>query len=148
VFELHHIGYLVQDLAPSAADFVARFDYLVESVVIDDARQTAKVQFLRQVGAMHWLELVSPTGPHSKLYNALQHGEGLHHLCYEVSNLEQAAKQLREQKMLPLGKPQPAEAFSGRSIAWFMDRGGLLIELLEGGPGELSLATLRRTRKD
>ncbi|HEY2759292.1 MAG TPA: VOC family protein [Pirellulales bacterium] len=142
MFQLHHIGYLVNDMAASAATFAARFGYVIESDIIEDPRQTAKVQFLRQAGAMLWLELVTPTGPGSKLYNTLAKGEGLHHLCYEVPSLEVAGQQLREQYMLPLGKTQPATAFPGRSIAWYMDRGSQLIELLEAGVGPLSLASL------
>ncbi len=113
MFQLHHIGYLVKDMAVSAASFAARFEYTIESDVIEDPRQTARVQFLRQPGAMHWLELITPTGPGSKLYNALAKGEGLHHLCYEVPSLEAAGQQLREQHMLPLGKAQSATAFPG-----------------------------------
>lgn len=147
MFQLHHIGYLVKDMAASAASFAARFGYAIESDVIEDPRQTARVQFLRQPGAMHWLELITPTGPGSKLYNALSKGEGLHHLCYEVPSLEAAGQQLREQHMLPLGKAQPATAFPGRSIAWYMDRGSQLIELLEAGEGTLSLASLAHVER-
>ena len=143
MFQLHHIGYLVKDMAVSAASFADRFGYAIESDVIEDPRQTAMVQFLRQPGALHWLELVTPTGPGSKLYHALAKGEGLHHLCYEVPSLEAAGQQLRQQQMLPLGKAQPATAFPGRSIAWYMDRSSQLIELVEAGNGALSLANLR-----
>ena len=76
------------------------------------------------------------------MYNALERGEGLHHLCYEVLDLAAAGQLLREQKMLLLGKAQLAAAFPGRSIAWYMDRQSQLVELLEAGEGALSLARL------
>jgi hypothetical protein len=60
-----------------------------------------------------------------------------------VPNLQQAADQLRQQNMLPLGKPCPATAFSGRLITWFMDRGQLLVELLQAGPGDFALDSIR-----
>jgi hypothetical protein len=36
----------------------------------------------------------------------------------------------------------PAVAFPDRSIAWLMDRQGMLVELLEANSGILSLASL------
>jgi methylmalonyl-CoA/ethylmalonyl-CoA epimerase len=143
VFDLHHIGFLVTDIPPAAAGFMERFGYVVESPIIEDTTQTARVQFLRQPEAVNWLELITPSGLQSKLSQALQRGGGLHHLCYEVPNLEAAAEHLRQQNMLPLGRPCPATAFSGRLIAWFMDRGQMLVELLQAGPGDFSLDSIR-----
>jgi methylmalonyl-CoA/ethylmalonyl-CoA epimerase len=143
VFDLHHIGFLVADISSAAADYESRFGYIVESPVIEDPTQTARVQFLRQPGAVHWLELISPNGPQSKLTKALQRGGGLHHLCYEVDDIERAAEHLRQQQMLPLGKANPATAFSGRLIAWFMDRGQMLVELVQAGAGDFSLSSIR-----
>ena len=42
MFQLHHIGYLVKDIAASAASFADRFGYVIESEVIEDPRQTAQ----------------------------------------------------------------------------------------------------------
>jgi methylmalonyl-CoA/ethylmalonyl-CoA epimerase len=141
-FRLHHIGYLVADIDSAAREFVTRFGYVAESDVIDDDRQTARVQFLRQPGAGHWLELITANRPGGKLSKALEHGGGLHHLCYEVEDLPKACDKLRIDGMLPLGEAQPAAAFSGRSIAWFMDRNKMLIEIVENGAGQMSLASI------
>src|SRR5271156_386291 len=102
VFELHHIGFLVADIPSAAADFVERYGYVAESSVIEDPTQTARVQFLRQPDTVHWLELITPVGSKSKLSDALQRGGGLHHLCYEVPDIEQASEHLRKRSMLPL----------------------------------------------
>jgi methylmalonyl-CoA/ethylmalonyl-CoA epimerase len=138
-FALHHIGVLVAEIEPAAQLYLARFGYQIASKIISDPIQTAYVQFLSLPGGANWLELVAPNGPTSKLMRALERGGGLHHLCYEVAQIELAGAQLREQAMLPLGAPAPATAFGGRRIAWFMDRAGTLVELVEQGPGPLSL---------
>lgn len=144
MFDLHHIGYLVSDIPAAAREFVDRFGYRVESAIVEDTIQTARVQFLRQPGAAHWLELIAPSNSKSsKLSKALELGGGLHHLCYEVADLAQASEKLRFSGMLPLGEPRPAAAFSGRLIAWYMDRAKLLVELVESGPGDLSLANIQ-----
>ena len=129
-FRLHHIGYLVRDLA-EAEVFRDRFGYAIESDVVEDPVQTALVQLIRQPHSTSLIELVRPTGPESKLTRALAKGGGLHHLCYEVDDMDKACTHLRNQGMLALTAPAPALAFGRRRIAWFMDRGAMLIELLE-----------------
>jgi len=142
-FRLHHVGIVVPDLAPAIREYVDRFGFLVESEPIADPAQTATVCFLREPEARHWTELVSPIGAASKLHGALRHGAGTNHLCYEVESVIEAGAHLRDHGMLALGAPTPAVAFDGRVIAWYMDRSKLLVELVEAGPGALSLSRLR-----
>ncbi|QYY36185.1 VOC family protein [Ruficoccus sp. ZRK36] len=142
VFTLHHTGYLVADIEKAASSYTGLLGYRIESPVIEDPVQTAHVQFLRLPGADSWLELISPASEKSKLSNALSKGGGLHHLCYEVADIEAACAHLRAGGMFPLASPVAAAAFSGRKIAWFMDERRLLIELVEAGEGDLSLASL------
>jgi len=146
-FKLHHYGVLVKDIGAAAHDFVKRLGYVIESEVIEDPVQTARVQFLRQPGTTSWLELVTPNGPDSKLTNALKKGGGPHHICYETDDLDRACENLRGQAMLVLSKPVPAKAFPGRRIAWVMDQSAILIELLERGEGPLSLASISADSK-
>jgi len=142
-FRLHHVGYLVRDLS-AAQEFVDRLGYRIESDVIEDPVQTAFVQLIRQPDTACWLELVMPNGSESKLAKALSKGGGLHHLCYEVNDIVRACDHLRGQAMLTLSNPVAAAAFPGRQIAWLMDRGALLIELLESGDGYLTLASIMK----
>jgi len=144
---LHHVGTLVDDIEAATRRMVDRFGYAVESPVIEDAAQTARVRFLRLPGADHWLELVTPVGERSKLRNALSKGVTLHHVCYEVSDLTAALTHLRDGGMLVIGEPTPAVAFGGRRIAWLMDRHAPLVELLEAGAGPFGLADLRRRNR-
>jgi methylmalonyl-CoA/ethylmalonyl-CoA epimerase len=143
-YALHHVGLVVPDLAARGSELVARFGYVPVTEAIADPRQTACVQFFLQPGAAHWLELVTPSGPDGKLAGALRKGQTLHHLCYEVPDINASAAHLRSQSMFMVGSPTPAAAFGGRPIAWFLDRSGLLVELVEAGPGPLQLATLNR----
>ena len=142
-FQLHHIGLLVRSIEAATDLQVSRFGYRIESEIILDPIQTARVRFLRLANATQWLELVSPEDEHSKLSNTLtKHGEGIHHLCYEVPGIEEACEHLRQSRQMLLSVPTPAVAFGGRRIAWFMDRSGFLTELLEAGDGPFSLSTL------
>ena len=139
---LHHLGYLVADIPSAAAHFSQVLGYHIESEIVEDPAQTARVQFLRQPGTKVWLELISPSGQGGKLANALAKGGGYHHLCYEVNDLDLACATYRERDCLMVGPPTPAVAFGGRRIAWFMDRRKFLFELVETGTSPLCLGVL------
>ena len=142
-FQLHHVGLLVKSIEVSADLQVTRYGYHIETPIIVDPIQTALVQFLRIPGGTHWLELVSPMDGEGKLVNVLvKRGEGLHHLCYEVPDIDTACEHLRQGRQMMLSGPTQAVAFGGRPIAWFMDRAGLLTELVEAGSGPLTLASI------
>ncbi len=144
MYELHHVGILVKDITSECANFVHRLGYVIESELIDDPVQTARVQFLRQPGANHWVELITPDSEASKLSNALHKGGGLHHFCYEVKDIERAIEVLAADGMMLVGKPVGAAAFPGRRIAWLMGSNRILVELLEAGTGTLSLYSLKQ----
>lgn len=140
---LHHHGYVTRNVNKAATMFERRFGYVRDSAVIHDPVQTAKVLFLRLPGDGRWLELVTPDTPESKLCKTLERrGEGWHHICFETMDIEGTGMVLRAERMLPVCEPVPASAFPGRRISWYMDGGGFLVELLEAGPGPLSLATI------
>lgn len=139
---LHHVGYLVSDIRSAAAHFRDVLGYAAESDVIEDPQQTSLVQFLRLPGGQSWLELISPNGPGGKLTAALAKGGGLHHLCYEVRDIDAACLKFRGKGCAMISPPVDARAFPGRRIAWFMDNRRFLFELVEAGRPPLSLADL------
>ena len=76
------------------------------------------------------IELVEPTVEHSPVSRFLARGGGLHHLCYEVDDLEEELKLARTRGGLVVKQPLPAVAFNGRRIAWVVTRNRLVIEYL------------------
>jgi methylmalonyl-CoA/ethylmalonyl-CoA epimerase len=77
------------------------------------------------------IELVEPAAPDSPVVNFLRKGGGLHHLCYEVSDLEAHLSRMRERGGMVVKRPLPAVAFENRRIAWVFTRQKLLLEFLE-----------------
>ncbi|MCE5303097.1 MAG: VOC family protein [Planctomycetaceae bacterium] len=127
----HHLGILVADITKAVEIYSTRFGYVVDGDLVHDPVQTAYIQLMTQADSASTLELVAPDGPQSKLTNALKRGGGLNHLCYQTSELDEDCRRLRDQGMLLLHPPVPAEAFGGRRIAWLMGRDGIPVELLE-----------------
>jgi methylmalonyl-CoA/ethylmalonyl-CoA epimerase len=77
------------------------------------------------------IELVAPAEPDSPVRSFLEKGGGLHHVCYEVPDLERALDEARLRKCVLVRSPKPAVAFAGRRIAWVITPEKLLIEYLE-----------------
>jgi methylmalonyl-CoA epimerase len=78
------------------------------------------------------IELIEPTTPDSSLMKFLEkRGEGLHHICLEVEDID-AALQEMQLKGAPVLDQQPRIAAEGRAI-FLHPKGthGVLLELLE-----------------
>ncbi len=63
----------------------------------------------------------------------LERGGGLHHLCYEVENLDAHLSTCKSVGTIIIRPPVPAVAFDGRRIAWGVSKKKLLLEFLESG---------------
>ena len=74
---------------------------------------------------------MEPAGENAPVQAFVKRGGGLHHVCYEVENLEEALTRARDVGGLITRPPLPAVAFAGRRIAWVYTKSKLLIEYLE-----------------
>lgn len=91
------------------------------------------------------VELVEPVNPNTGVARFLnKRGPGLHHICFEVDNIEATLAQLAE-RGVELINPQPVIGTGGRKAAFIHPRSayGVLIELYEATPEE---ARRRRER--
>ena len=78
------------------------------------------------------IELIEPTTPDSSLVRFLEkRGEGLHHICLEVDDIDAALHEMQE-KGAPVLDQQPRLAAEGRAI-FLHPKGtnGVLLELIE-----------------
>jgi methylmalonyl-CoA epimerase len=78
------------------------------------------------------IELIEPTVPGSTLTKYLEkRGEGLHHICLEVDNIDEALQEMKD-RGAPVLDQQPRVAAEGRAI-FLHPKGtsGVLLELIE-----------------
>lgn len=128
----HHVGFVVASIQDSAPSFAASLQATWDGEIIHDPNQVVRVTFLRgKHSADPLVELVEPAGEKSPVLSFLQRGGGLHHLCYQVDNLEEQLRRSRAAGGLITRAPLPAVAFGGRRIAWVYTKNRLLIEYLE-----------------
>jgi methylmalonyl-CoA/ethylmalonyl-CoA epimerase len=132
---LHHVGFVVASIQTAAQGFTASLSARWDGTIVHDPLQRANVAFLRTPGAADALiELVEPAGEDSPVRRFLEKGGGLHHLCYEVEDMDASLAKMRLERAVVVKRPLPAVAFGNRRIAWIFTRQKLLVELLERDP--------------
>jgi methylmalonyl-CoA/ethylmalonyl-CoA epimerase len=92
--------------------------------------QKARVAFL-PVGESE-VELVQPTDPGTGMAKFIQErGGGMHHLCLEVEDIEQALAELKDKGVRLID--ETAQVLPGRKMAFIHPKatGGVLVELYE-----------------
>lgn len=90
-----------------------------------------------------FLEILTPTSDDSPIVNFLKKkGPGLHHLCFEVEDIEEASRMMSDLGFHMVSPPASCEAYDinlsrkpekETKIAFFFIPGLILIELIEKG---------------
>lgn len=128
---LDHVAIVVRDL--EAAIRLYRDTLGLELAAVEEVPEQAVRTAIFGEG-MGRVELISPTTPDSGVARFLdKRGEGLHHVCIEVENLEAALDALRAAGA-PLIDDAPRPGAGGARVAFVHPRGmrGVLTELREG----------------
>jgi len=129
-FRPHHLGIAVDELDTAIRFYTESLDFDLLSGPFDDPVQKVSVCFIGSADSGR-IELVAPLDKESPVNRYLTKEIGAYHICYEVSDLNQAVQDLAAQGCLSLGQPVPAVAFAGRRIAWLFTPTRHLLELLE-----------------
>lgn len=126
---IDHVGIAVADLDEACARYTSRLGASIghrEKI----AGQSVEVAFVTVPGETT-VELVCPTAPDSPLSGFLERrGEGLHHLCFRVADIEAALKTARAAGLRLIDEvPRPGAAGSLIGFLHPSAFGGVLVEL-------------------
>ncbi|NMC15506.1 MAG: methylmalonyl-CoA epimerase [Chloroflexi bacterium] len=127
--KINHIAIVVRDIDASLDFWVKAFGLQVDHIE-DVPSQASKVAFL-PVGESE-VELVQPTSTDSGMAAYLEkRGEGMHHLCIEVEDIDAALAHLKALDVR-LINTEP-EVLPGRKMAFIHPKAanGVLIELYQ-----------------
>lgn len=128
--QIHHVAYVVSDIDAALPLYVEQFGMplQVREVLSDQGVEAAAVGVGRGQ-----IELIQPLDPESSVGRFLERrGEGLHHVAFEVPDVEAALHELRRAGV-DLIDQAPRRGLGGHKIAFLHPRssGGVLTELVE-----------------
>src|SRR5437867_3145606 len=127
---LEHIGIAVRSLA-ARIPFYRDLLGLPLTREEDVPTERVRVAFLGNAAAhIELLEPLADDGPIAEFLK--KRGEGIHHLCFEVADIEAALDRARKAGVAVIGEA-PRPGAGGRRVAFLHPRstGGVLIELSE-----------------
>jgi methylmalonyl-CoA/ethylmalonyl-CoA epimerase len=141
--KLDHVGFVVEN--------IGKVKELFETVGLD-AGTGAVVNPLQKVSASFvnvgekddiYIEILEPASDDSPITNFLRKsGGGLHHLCFEVDDIEKATQELNAKGFRMVTPPENCTAYDENlkrecnaptKIAFFIISKGVLMELIEKG---------------
>jgi methylmalonyl-CoA/ethylmalonyl-CoA epimerase len=129
---LHHLGFVVKSISAVADEFAVSISARWDGEITHDPIQRVRVAFFSPVDSRNPVfELVEPASEISPVGKFLEKGGGLHHVCYEIDDLESGLREAHSAGLIIVATPAPAVAFGGRRIAWVCSKIRLLVELLE-----------------
>lgn len=129
VNKINHIAIGVEDIETSLPFWRDALGLKLEQIE-EVPSQKARVAFL-PVGESE-VELVQPTDTGTGMARFIQErGGGMHHLCLEVEDIEQALTELKAKGVRLID--ETAQALPGRKMAFIHPKatGGVLVELYE-----------------
>ena len=127
---IDHIGVAVEQLEATLELYGERFGLRVAHREVVAAQGVEAV--LLDVGENH-VELLAPLGPDTPVGRFLgRHGPGLHHVAYQVADIDATLAALRRSG-LELIDEQPRAGIRGSRVAFMNPRatGGVLTEIVE-----------------
>ena len=132
---IDHVAIIVRNIE-QALVFYRDTLGIIPSEIKEVPTEQVRIAFLPMGGpGGSEIELIEPTTPDSSLARFLEkRGEGMHHICLEVADIDAALAEMQQKGALVLDK-QPRIAAEGRAI-FLHPKGtnGVLLELLERGP--------------
>ncbi len=127
---IDHIGIVVPSLEKALRQWETLFGYRRNSDIVLNTRQKVRVVFLSKKDSLP-IKLIEPSSPDSPVFEAARKGGGLHHLCFQCSQLQTEIARLQQHGARLIVPPQPGEAFRNHPIAFMLAGNNLNIELID-----------------
>ena len=125
--KLHHIGIVVEDIENSRKRYEKIFGIKVGMKSYEDKNMKVKILFF-DLGDVK-IELIEPVGESGVSRFLEKKGEVLHHLAYEVRDINKTVKNLKEKGVNVV--VEPIDAYEGKVAFIHPKDVGILIEFVE-----------------
>ena len=126
-----HIGIFCKNLDFGRNKLKKIFPILNLSEEFHDPLLKVSVQFLYDDSHICY-ELVAPNGSSNPVDSVLKNKKNMiNHIAYKVHDFDSAVKKYRDLGCVPLTSPQPAIAFNGARVIFFLTSLDIIVELVE-----------------
>lgn len=130
--KLHHLGIVVRDVEVASKQY-ADLRGIDPNSFYYEYVESQKVNICLVKEGSSFIEFIEPVNDSSPVYSFLCSGGGLHHICYEVDNVQEHIAKLKPYARVIV---KPVTGFENRTIAFLYVRsddilGVSLIELAE-----------------
>ena len=130
-----HIRLFVRDIETGRRQLSALLPIARWTEVVDDPLMKVRIQFGLDGSGIRY-ELVAPLGAPNPVARVLDEGKTiLNHVAYRCADFESACAAIRREGAMPLGRPQPATAFGGARVAFYLTPLRFIVELVEDRAG-------------
>ena len=129
--KLDHIGIVVKDIEHASLDYQRIHGLKQKTEIIHEPAHNVEVIFFETGhGAMPMIELIMPLSDTSKVSRFLKKtGGGIHHLAYEVGNINDGIDHYKSIGSIILGDIVPGAGHSNLPTVWIYTPDKSLIEL-------------------
>jgi|TARA_B100000787_G_C16160095_1_gene280951 methylmalonyl-CoA/ethylmalonyl-CoA epimerase len=136
--KIDHIGYVTSDFDKTLKYFRDQLNMRQITNKIKEPAHGVDVIFL-DMGQKGYpaLEIIRPNNKKSKVSNFLKkNGDGIHHLAFEVSNVEKKIIELKKKNFLVLSDIVPGAGHNKTPTVWLYSPKNELIELIQKQKGK------------
>lgn len=130
-----HVGLVVKEIAEGREFLRTTLGIDEWTEVVADPGIGVFVQFGRAAGDGPCYEVIAPLGEQSPVMGVVKTGKNvLNHVAYLTEDLKAEGERLRERGCIPTGSAQPAVAYGGRRVQFWITPLMFMVELVEA-PG-------------
>ena len=135
---LDHIGIVVKDIEQASQDYQRIHGLRQKTKRIQEPAHDVEIMFFETGhGSMPMIELIMPLSDSSKVSGFLKKtGGGIHHLAYEVDNINYVIDHYKSMGSIILGDIVPGAGHSNLPTVWIYTPDKSLIELIQKGHHE------------
>ncbi len=127
--KVNHIAIVVEDIDKALGVYRDAVGLPLEHIT-EEAAEAVKVAFLPTESGE--IELIQPTTPDSGVAKFLaKRGEGLHHICLEVDDIDASINELKSRGLQILGQPRVNQRGDKYIFVHPKSAHGVLLELYE-----------------
>ena len=134
--KVNHFVIAVENLEKSL-ELYKKMGFVPCGQIVEDNSRNVKIIFIKNQQD-YCLELIQnmdeskPSGAKSALLNhKTKSKHSIYHICYETTDIEKAADELKANNIMMIANPEKAIAFNNRKVAFFVSPAIGMIELVE-----------------